>query len=834
MDTIRIHTDWTGFVSTTHTLTLQDLLDGGKRDLLRACFTDPERLKPDKTRQALTEEAAEKFAAIAERLRKRGHDAQTVAHFVNRLVFCMFAEDVDLLPDRYFSKMIDRCTGKNDHLFAGYAAKLFAAMRIGGEVGFDKIEWFNGGLFDSDDALPLTYQDIDDLKRAAYLDWSDIDPSIMGTLFERGLDPDKRSQLGAHYTDRGKIMQIVNPVIDAPLRAEWAGVLERIDAALAGGAKNAKAKAEGLHAGFVDRLTAFRILDPACGSGNFLSIALQVLKQIEHEANLACFERGLQKMALQTGPENMLGIELNPYAAELARVSVWIGDIQWSRRNGIEPARNPILRTLDTIECRDAVLGPDGTRAEWPRADVVVGNPPFLGNKKMIAGLGEAYTLALRRAYPHVPGGVDLVAYWFAKAWAQMKSGEVTRAGLVSTNSIRGGANREVLEPIVVGGRIFEAWADEPWVVDGAAVRVSMVCFDCFEGGKVRLGGMEEVEVFSDLTVTKHRGVEKLLSNDGASFQGAVLVGPFDLAGEDARLMLVAPTNPNGYKNADVVRPLRNGRDITTRPRDVWVIDFASMKEEIASLYEKPFEYARFHVQPIRSANRRARRAEVWWQHGETGSGWRKELAGKKRFIATSQVAKHRMFVWLDPSIQPHQTVIVIARDDDTTFGILHSRFHELWSLRMGTSLEDRPRYTPSTTFETFPFPEGLTPNIPAADYAADPRAQKIAAAATRLNELRENWLNPADLVTRVPEVVLGYPDRILPKDDAAAKILKTRTLTNLYNLRPTWLDKLHKDLDQAVAEAYGWGDDWRLGKMNDDDILSRLFHLNQERAARQ
>ncbi|WP_336469884.1 type IIL restriction-modification enzyme MmeI [Pseudorhodobacter antarcticus] len=182
--------------------------------------------------------------------------------------------------------------------------------------------------------------------------------------------------------------------------------------------------------------------------------------------------------------------------------------------------------------------------------------------------------------------------------------------------------------------------------------------------------------------------------------------------------------------------------------------------------------------------------------------------------------------------MQLHQTVIAIARDDDTTFGILHSRFHELWSLRMGTSLEDRPRYTPSTTFETFPFPEGLTPNIPAADYATDPRAVAIAAAAALLNELRENWLNPADLVKRVPEVVPGYPDRLLPVNDAAAAELKKRTLTNLYNARPAWLDHAHKALDEAVADAYGWGDDWRGGALTEDEILSRLFHLNQSRAA--
>ena len=211
----------------------------------------------------------------------------------------------------------------------------------------------------------------------------------------------------------------------------------------------------------------------------------------------------------------------------------------------------------------------------------------------------------------------------------------------------------------------------------------------------------------------------------------------------------------------------------------------------------------------------------------------RNALSGLTRYILSPRVSKYRMFVWTDATTLADSAIIAVARDDDTTFGILHSKFHEIWSLRMGTELGvgNDPRYTPSTTFETFSFPEGLTPNIPAADYAADPRAIKIATAAARLNELRENWLNPADLVTRVPEVVAGYPHRLVPKDAAAAKELKKRTLTNLYNARPAWLDHAHNALDEAVAEAYGWGDDWRDGKLSEDEILSRLFQLNQERA---
>ena len=199
------------------------------------------------------------------------------------------------------------------------------------------------------------------------------------------------------------------------------------------------------------------------------------------------------------------------------------------------------------------------------------------------------------------------------------------------------------------------------------------------------------------------------------------------------------------------------------------------------------------------------------------------------RYIAIPEVSKHKIFIWVNVSVVPDKNVVVIAKDDDTSLGILHSRCHRLWALRLGTSLEDRPRYTSTTTFRTFPFPEGLTPNIPAAQYADDPRAVRIAEVARRLNELRENWLNPPDLVRREPEVVPGYPDRILPVSERAAQILKKRTLTNLYNERPIWLDNVHRELDDAVAAAYGWPTD-----LSDDEILKRLLDLNLARAASQ
>lgn len=856
MDKFRIHTNWTNTVQHVHEFALDDLLDAATRDLLKNCFLDPEKLRPAKTRQALTEEAAQKFAALAQRLRARGQDPAVVAHFVNRLVFCMFAEDVGLLPNKMFQRMLEHCGNTPDD-FSAHAQTLFRAMQTGGMVGFEKVEWFNGGLFDDDTALPLKSEDIKDLLTAAKLDWADIDPSILGTLFERGLDPDKRSQLGAHYTDREKIMMIVGPVIVEPLLGEWQETRRKIEELIDTAPKETKEKllrgkelaartralnaAATLHQTFIDRLRKFRVLDPACGSGNFLYLSLLALKDIEHRANLEAEAFGLPRGFPSVGPESVLGIEINPYAAELARVSVWIGEIQWMRRNGFDATRNPILRPLTTIENRDAVLAPDGSKADWPNAEVVVGNPPFLGNKRMISVLGEDYVTALRRAWSGVPGGVDLVAYWFAKAWEMIEDGRLSRAGLVSTNSIRSGSNREVLKPIVRDGRIFDAWSDEPWNVDGAAVRVSMVSFDRQHGNTSRLDGNIVPEIFSNLAHVRGgsdlASVSKLTENKAVAFQGTIKVGPFDLSREDAEALIALPSNANGRKNSEVIVPWANGIDVVRRPQDKWIIDFgASMSSEDACYFEKPYEWVLRKVKPQRDQVRRQNHREHWWLHGEARPGMRKALSGLRRFIATPETSKHRLFVWLPHTTLPGHKLYAVARNDDTTFGILSSAFHEIWSVSLGSKhgAGNDHRYTTSTTFETFPFPEDLSPNIPAANYADDPRAQKIAEAAAELNRLREAWLNPPDLVDRVPEVVAGYPDRLIPKNDQAAKVLNKRTLTNLYNARPAWLEHAHKRLDEAVAEAYGWGDDWRNGKLTDDEILARLFRLNQERAASQ
>ena len=838
----RIRTNWTNSVSRTYEFDLDALTDHAVRDRLKWAFSDPERLRPGETRRALTERAAASFATLAQALRARGHDPPVVAHFVNRLVFCMFADDVGLLPDHMFTRML-RQAQRTPEQFTELAAELFRVMAAGGRVGFEAVAWFNGGLFDDGAALPLEAADIETVLAASDLDWSEIDPSILGTLFERGLDPGKRAQLGAHYTDRDKIMLLVEPVVIRPWLAEWdaakadlAAALDRVEAAKwpADRTKRLNA-AERRYRAFLNRLRAFTVLDPACGSGNFLYLALQALKDLEHRVQLEAEALGFQRAFPDIGPANVKGLEINPYAAELARVSVWIGEIQWMRRNGFSESHDPILKPLDTIECRDAILTPDNTEPDWPEADVVIGNPPFLGGKLLITTLGEDYVSKIFTTYAgRVPAEADLVCYWLEKAGQQIAAGKATRAGLVATNSIRGGANRRALQAALDTRRIFEAWSDEPWVIDGAAVRVSLVCFSRIDDDSVsdaRLDGQPVDEIYADLTARRGGAgvdltvVRRLSDNAGVAFMGDTKGGPFDVAGDQARAWLRLPANPNGRTNADVLKPWVNGMDLTRRPAGKWIVDFGlKMSAEDAALYEEPFRWVKEHVWPTWDKQREAERRNQWWLHHRPRPNMWAALGNLSRYIATPTVAKHRLFVWCDVRICPDHQLIVITRDDDVTFGILHSRFHEAWSLRLCTWLGkgNDPRYTPTTTFETFPFPRGLAPNVLATDYAADPRAAAIADAAQRLVELRDRWLHPPEWVEWVDEPVPGYPKRPVPRNEDAAKALKKRTLTSLYNARPTWLSDAHAALDATVATAYGWPSD-----ISDDDALTELLALN-------
>ncbi|HPA06682.1 MAG TPA: class I SAM-dependent DNA methyltransferase, partial [Candidatus Hydrogenedentes bacterium] len=839
LDRIVVRTNFTGTVSAVYDIPLEDFAASRNIEIVRAVFHDPEALRPGRTSIAVTQEAAARIGEIAASIRERGLDPAAVAHFLDRVVFCLFAEDARLLPDMVFSRIAEK-SGGDPVRFSKTLGALFEAMATGGDFGLETIRHFNGSLFD-DRAVPdLTADDLKRIGAAASLDWSAVDPSIFGTLFERGLDPAKRSQLGAHFTGREDIERVVDAVVMTPLRRDWEETRATIESLLTTGRKRPDAKApdkplsaaalkkargeaESILHQFLTRLREVKILDPACGSGNFLYVALLRLKDLEREAAVTFpSEHGLNTYLPGVGPWQLYGIEINPYAHDLAQMTVWIGWLQWIRANGFGFPADPILRSLSgNIRLMNSILAPDGTEPEWPTVDFIVGNPPFLGGKMLRRELGDDYVDRIFTLWrDRVPLEADLCCYWFEKARAHIVAGKCKRAGLLATQGIRGGANREVLKRIKETGNIFWAESDRPWILDGANVHVSMVGFDDGEEKTLTLDGKVVTTINANLTATANVGqAARLKVNSGLGFMGTTKQGPFEID-EPLALEWLASPNPHSRPNSDVLVPWINGMAVSKRTASTWIIDFFEMTEMEAARYETPFAYVTEHVKKARDATPRSWYRAEWWQHYAQRPEMRKALDGLNCFIVTPRVAKHRLFSWQAAPTNPDCQLIVFARSDDYFFGVLHSRFHEVWALELGTQLETRPRYTPTTCFETFPFPE------------ADPeRDAAIAAAAKELNELREGWLNPPDWTRtetlEFPGTVGGPWDRyiapatvedrrdfkvgtvrysrLVPRDAACAARLKERTLTKLYNVRPAWLADCHARLDAAVAAAYGW-----------------------------
>jgi hypothetical protein len=881
---LEIHTNFTGTPPKVHRIALGEISSVRGLEVLRCLFFEPDKLRPGATNRAITEEAATRLGHIAESLRQRVPDPRTVAQFLDRVVFCLFAEDIGLLPAKLFSQMVIRHRYK-PAMLKQMMDSLFQCMAHGGLFGIDEIRHFNGDLFTDAPALELTDDEIDAIYEAAQLEWSAVDASIFGTLFERGLDPAKRAQLGAHYTSREDIETLVEPVVLAPLRREWAEVRAIIQSLLATGRKQptkvdtagllakgealvrkgelllrqsdqqraagekliaegrqlialaqrgtrrveepitpylgalapaqrnkAIIEADALKARFLDRLAHVTVLDPACGSGNFLYVTLQKLKVLEKEVITYGSDAGLKVSYIpRVVPWQLGGLELSPYAHDLAQMVVWIGYLQWSRDNGFAITDSPLLRKLSGFQCRDAILEGADTAAprpaSWPNAEFVVGNPPFLGGKMLRRELGDAYVDALFKAWAgRVPPEADLCCYWFEQARAQIAAGGARRAGLLATQGIRGGANREVLKHIKESGDIFFAVSDREWILDGAAVHISMVGFDNGGESDRALDGKSVPAIHANLSGSAADTTQAriLPENRGLSFMGDTKVGPFDIPENLAREMLTA-RNPHGKPNSDVVRPWVNGLDVTRTPQRKWIVDFPpGMEEREAMLYEQPYEYVRRHVQPKRADNKRAVYRERWWIHGEARPEMRAALAKRDRYIATTTVSKHRVFIWLPPETLPDHQLIVFARDDDWFFGVLHSRYHHVWALRVGTQLREKEsgfRYTPTTCFETFPFPWPPATPLGKLTRVQEEQRTTIAQTARALDAQRCEWLG-----------------------DRADK---KRTLTALYNARPAWLVKAHAALDEAVATAYGWPAD-----LPDGEILSRLLALNRERTA--
>src|SRR6266498_4224106 len=471
INNIIIRTNYTNLPTRTYTLTLDDLLKPESINTLKIVFFNPEQLRPQITIEGVTREAASQFSRLADNLRKYGSEPQEIAHFLIRLLFCLFAEDIGLLPEKLFPRLLDQ-TRHNSKDFSEVLRQLFRAMNTGGYFGSDRILHFNGGLFDNENVLPLDSADMDIIADIDALDWGAIEPSIFGTLFERGLDPSKRSQLGAHYTSKEDILLIVEPVLMAPLRREWEEITVEVrmlkDEEKSGKKKDAiRKKISDRLRGFADKIAAIKVLDPACGSGNFLYVALRLLLDLQKEVINCSDEMGAGRFFVSVTPAQVYGIEINDYAYELAQMTIQIGYIQWLGDNGYGYPAEPILKPMRNILHMDAILGYETLRdseslrdyePEWPEVDVIVGNPPFLGDKKMRTELGDKYVDDLRKLYgDRIPGQSDLVCYWFEKARALIEEGKVKRAGLLATQGIRGGANRKVLERIKERGDIF--WA---------------------------------------------------------------------------------------------------------------------------------------------------------------------------------------------------------------------------------------------------------------------------------------------------------------------------------------------------------------------------------------
>jgi len=746
--------------------------------------------------------------------------------------------------------------------FCKLLGQLFDTMAAGGDFGPMPIRHFNGNLFDDRTVLDLTAEDLARISAAAGLDWSAVDPSIFGTLFERGLDPAKRAQLGAHFTSREDIELVVDAVVMAPLRREWAETKATVETLLATGRKTpaasaapaaplnpaalrkARMEAESILHQFLDRLRGIRILDPACGSGNFLYVALARLKDLEKEAAVIFpSENGLDAFLPGVGPWQLYGIEINAYAHDLAQMTVWIGWLQWIHANGFGFPADPVLRSLsDNIRHMDSIVSETG-EPEWPAVDFIIGNPPFLGDKLMRRELGDAYVDRVRALYDgRIPGQSDLCCYWFEKARAHIAAGKCKRAGLLATQNIRGLANREVLKRIVQSGNIFWAESDRPWVLDGANVNISMVGFDDGTETQIVLDGCSVQRISAVLSSKSDVSAARCIpQSEGKAFVGSCKGGSFDISETEALRLLSTGGNPHGRPNSDVVRPVANADDLLKSRDHRWIIDNANREQLDAALYEAPHAHVVLHVKPHRDANRDMWLKENWWRPQRMRHEMRSSIARLDRFLVTPTTAKHRLFLWLQHPVLPDHRLTVFAFDSDLAMGILQSRPHLVWAHHLGTRLETRPNYTPTTCFETYSFPDAHAEH----DVA-------IAAAAKELNALRENWLNPPEWtrtdVMEFPGTVGGpwdryidpatvvdrgafkvgtvrYP-RLVAIDAECATRLKDRTLTNLYNARPTWLDLAHRKLDAAVAAAYGWPAD-----LTDDAILERLLALNLERA---
>jgi len=860
---------------------LEDFATEEVRALFRTIWDAPLSLDPGRRSATVTRIIAEYLAILARSLEDAGHDPEAVAAFLMRCLFTMFAEDVGLLPQESFIGILKRTLDAPEG-FAPTAEELWRTMNNGGwSVALNtRLLQFNGGLFADSRALPLSRVQIAVLIKAAEADWREVEPAIFGTLLERALDPEERHKLGAHFTPRAYVERLVVPTVITPLREEWRKIQ---NIAVEATTPEKSIKARELIDKFHKKLTLFKVLDPACGTGNFLYVAFELLKKLEIEVLEEEARYGLtqHRILMELGyidPHQFLGLEVNPRAAVIADLVLWIGYLQWHYRlSGVAAPSEPVIKPFRNIEYRDAVLAfddcsfrtdemgkpimrwdgrsmildpvtgravPDATRqvpdlvyknprqAVWPKASVIVGNPPFLGGKDKRGVLGQGYFEALAKVYPELPESCDFVMYWWHKAAARVRAGKAQRFGFITTNSLSMVFNRRVVERHM-GGRpplsLGFAVQDHPWVdaADGAAVRIAMTMGVKSgrdeEDGELqtvveerRTGELEyAVETSSrygkinpDLTLGVNvAGAATLNANLGISSRGVSLHGSGFIVTPEQATELGLGRRSGLQKH---IRPYLNGKDLTGKSRGVMVIDlFGLSQKHVLEYFPEVYQWVYERVKPGRDVNNRPSYQVNWWIFGEPRKELRPALAGLPRYIATVETAKHRVFAFLDAAILPDNMLVNIASDDAYILGVLSSRIHAAWALAVGGTLEDRPRYNKSLCFETFPFPPA-TPG----------QQERIRELGERLDAHRKERQALHSGLT------LTGMYNILAKLRSGAALTAAEQALHGQALG-TVLKKFHDELDEAVAGAYGWPVDLLVPV-----ILERLIKLNAERAS--
>ncbi|MBF0169328.1 MAG: class I SAM-dependent DNA methyltransferase [Alphaproteobacteria bacterium] len=860
---------------------LDDLKNPDIRERLRLIWTEPLRLDPSIRSAKVTQEIAKHLADLARSLEADGHDAKRAAMFLMRCLFTMFAEDVDLLPKGSFTDFLKSIKGKAD-TFLPMTQALWHDMNNGSAFSpaiRAKIRHFNGGLFKNAEALPINEAQLDLLIEAAKADWKDVEPAIFGTLLENALDALTRSQFGVHYTPRAYVERLVLPTVIEPLRDDWnAAKAAAVNYATKGEMDKARAELRKFHS----QLCQTTVLDPACGTGNFLYVTMEHMKRIEGEVLDLLHEMGEQSQYLRmeshtVEPRQFAGIEVNEKAASIAELVLWIGYLQgMARMVGLKDYPDPVLKAYDMIENRDAVLAwtkrelergekgkpvsrwdgrsyktdpvtgqsvPDETKqveqyiyhnpkaAKWPKADFIVGNPPFIGGKDIRDRLGGGYAEALWAAHAKMPKAADFVMYWWNHAAELVRTGKARRFGFITTNSLTQVFNRKVIEAHKSAKKpisLLFAIPDHPWA-DGtgaANVRIAMTV-----GGPGKQEGLLLISVGEtpdgegamqvELSLTKGvihpdltMGADTtqavpLKANDGLCSPGVKLHGAgFIVTPEQAQELGLGRIK--GLENH--IRPYRNGRDLAAHSREAMVIDlFGLSSEEVRKRFPEVYQWLLERVKPERDQNNRATYKDNWWIFGEPRKDLRPALKGLPRFIATVETAKHRWFTFLDASICPDNKLVNIALDDAYFLGVLSSRIHVLWAVTTGGRLGvgNDPVYVKSACFDKFPFP-----------VANEKQKANIRALGEEIDAHRkQRFLQFSDLTMTGLYNVL----EALRKGDVLTPDLQEINRQGLVSV----LKELHDKLDAAVADAYGWP-----VTLSDEDILARLAGLNAERAS--